>query len=100
MSGIIIACFAGGIVILVVVIVLLLKFDAKAWIARDLKPGDLYSLIEVASGVRPDGLNEGQARRLAARGMVRRYGNGTYRATIKGRIALLVRQAIRQKAQS
>jgi hypothetical protein len=100
MSGIVIACFAGGIVILAVVVGLILKFDARAWITRDLKPGDLYSLIEVASGLRPDGLTDSQARRLAARGMVRRYGNGTYGATIKGRIALLVRQAIRRNAQT
>jgi hypothetical protein len=72
----------------------LLTFDAQGWIRKDLKRGDLYALIEVASGVRPNGLNRDQARRLQARGMVRSYGNGNYRATLKGRLALLIRDAV------
>ena len=100
MSGIDLAYFACGIVVLAIVVTLMMKFDAEAWISRDLKRGDLYSLIEVASGLRPDGLSRGQARRLEARGMVRGYGNGNYRATIKGRLALRVRQRIRQTVRS
>jgi hypothetical protein len=94
------AYIACGVAVAVVAVVVFMKFDAEAWIAKDLKRGDLHALIEVASGVRPDGLSREQARRLAARGMVRGYGNGNYRATIKGRLALRVRQAIRQTAQS
>jgi hypothetical protein len=81
------------------ILVKLLTFDAEAWLTRDLKRGDLYALIEVASGARPNGLNPDQARRLEARGMARSYGNGNYRATIKGRLALRIRQAVRQTVQ-
>jgi hypothetical protein len=100
MSGIGFAYFACGVVVAMIAVNLFIKFDAEAWIAKDLKRGDLYALIEVASGVRPDGLNRDQARRLAARGMVRGYGNGNYRATIKGRVALRVRQAVRRTVRS
>ncbi len=100
MSGIEFAAFACGIVVLAVAVNLMMKFDAEAWITRDLKRGDLYSLIDIASGLRPDGLTREQARRLEARGMVRGYGNGNYRATLKGRLALRVRQVIRQAVQS
>ena len=31
--------------------------------------------------------------------MVRAYGNGNYRATLKGRLALRIRQAVRQTVQ-
>ena len=85
--------------VVLAIIVTLLTFDAEAWITRDLKRGDLYALIEVASGVRPDGLTRDQAYRLEARGMVRAYGNGNFRATLKGRLALRVRQAVRQTVQ-
>ena len=37
------------------IIVKLLNFDAQGWISKDLKRGDLYALIEVASGARPTG---------------------------------------------
>ena len=56
------------------IIVKLLNFDAQGWISKDLKRGDLYALIEVASGARPNGLSHDQAHRLEARGMVRAYG--------------------------
>ncbi len=85
--------------VVLAIIVKLLTFDAQDWISRDLKRGDLYALIEVASGVRPNGLSRDQARRLQARGMVRSYGNGNYRATLKGRLALRIRQAVRQTVQ-
>ena len=85
--------------VVLAIIVTLLTFDAEAWITRDLKRGDLYALIEVASGVRPDGLTRDQAYRLEARGMVRAYGNGNFRATIKGRLALRVREAVRRTVQ-
>jgi hypothetical protein len=78
---------------------MLLRFDAHAWMARGLKRGDLHALIDVASGLRPDGLTRGQAERLAARGMVRRYGAGAYRATAKGRVALFLRNVVRQSVQ-
>jgi hypothetical protein len=80
------------------IIIKLTSFDAGDWISRDLKHGDLYSLIEVASGQRPDGLTPDQARRLEARGMVRRSGHGRFRATLKGRLALRIRQAVRRTA--
>lgn len=76
------------------IMVKLLTFDAQGWIRKDLKRGDLYALIEVASGVRPNGLSRDQASRLQARGMVRGYGNGNYRATLKGRLALRIRDAV------
>jgi len=87
-------------VVVFAIIVTLLTFDAEAWITRDLKRGDLYALIEVASGVRPDGLTRDQAYRLEARGMVRAYGNGNFRATLKGRLALRLRRAVRQTVQA
>jgi len=98
MSGTEYAFLMCGLVVLAI-IVKLASFDAQAWISRDLKRGDLYALIEVASGVRPNGLTPGQARRLEARGMVRGYGNGNYSATIKGRAALRIKQAMRQSIQ-
>ncbi len=85
--------------VVLAIIVKLLTFDAQDWISRDLKRGDLYAMIEVASGVRPNGLSRDQGRRLQARGMVRSYGNGNYRATLKGRLALRIRQAVRQTMQ-
>lgn len=97
MSGVAYAYFMCGLVALFVV-VKLMTFDADDWISRGLKRGDLYSVIEVASGVRPDGLTPDQARRLEARGMVRRLGNGRYRATLKGRLALYIRESVRRTA--
>jgi hypothetical protein len=85
--------------VILVIVVKLLTFDVQGWIRRDLKRGDLYALIEVASGVRPNGLNPDQARRLQARGMVHGFGNGNYRATLKGRLALLIRETVRQSVQ-
>ena len=87
---------AFGFVVLVVIIHLLVNFDAQAWLAKGLKRGDLYSLVDVASGLRPDGLTPAQAQRLLARGMVRNLAEGSYRATIRGRMALRLRQAIRR----
>ncbi|HUI14423.1 MAG TPA: hypothetical protein VL048_13260 [Xanthobacteraceae bacterium] len=81
------------------VIVKLLTFDVQGWIRKDLKRGDLYALVDVASGVRPNGLSPEQAHRLQARGMVRSYGNGNYGATLKGRLALLVREAVGHTVQ-
>lgn len=97
MSGTAYALFMCGLVALFVV-VKLTTFDADDWISRDLKRGDLYSLVDVASGLRPDGLTPDQARRLEARGMVRRYGNGQFRATLKGRLALRIRQVVQRTA--
>jgi hypothetical protein len=85
--------------VILAIIVKLLTFDAQGWISRDLKRGDLYALIEVASGVRPNGLSRDQAHRLEARGMARSYGNGNYRATLKGRLALRIRDAMRHTVQ-
>ncbi|HEX4040948.1 MAG TPA: hypothetical protein VHY10_04550 [Xanthobacteraceae bacterium] len=97
MSGTAYALFMGGLAAMFVIIKLT-SFDAGDWISRDLKHGDLYSLIEVASGQRPDGLTPDQASRLEARGMVRRSGHGRFRATLKGRLALRIRQAVRRTA--
>jgi hypothetical protein len=94
------AYFACSLVLLAILINVLIKFDARAWITKGLKRGDLYSLTEVASGIRPDGLTRDQAERLAGRGMVRTYGRGNYRATIKGRLALRIRQIIGQRSKS
>ena len=91
--------FVACTLVILAIIAKLLTFDAQDWISRDLKRGDLYALIEVASGVRPDGLTPDQARRLQARGMARSYGNGNYRATLKGRVALRIRQAVRHTVQ-
>ena len=52
--------------------------DTDTWLTKGLRRGDLYSLSDVASGLRPDGLTRDQARRLEARGMVRGYGNGNF----------------------
>ncbi len=97
MSGIVYISFMGVLAALFL-IVKALTFDASDWISRGLKRGDLYSLIEVASGVRPDGLTPDQAHRLEVRGMVRPYGTGRFRATLRGRLALLLRQALRRSA--
>ncbi len=100
MSGIAYAIFACGFVILAIIVKLALRFDAEAWLTTDLRRGDLYALIDVASGLRPDGLTPGQARRLEARGMVRIYGERHFRATLKGRLALRLRSAVRQAVHS
>lgn len=97
MSGIAYAYFMFGLAGLFIA-VKLVTFDADHWISRGLKSGDLYALIEVASGLRPDGLTPNQAQRLEARGMVRPCGKGRFRATLKGRVALLIRQAVRRAA--
>lgn len=86
---------ACGLVLLAIIVRLMSRFDANTWLTQGLRRGDLYSLCDVASGLRPDGLTRGQAHRLRARGMVRGFDNGTFRATIKGRLALRVRQLIR-----
>ncbi len=89
---------ACGFVLLAIIInlaiKLAIKFGAETWITRNLRRGDLYSLVEIAAGLRPDGLRRDQAHRLMARGMVRTYG-GNFRATMKGRLAILMRQRIR-----
>lgn len=97
MSGLAYAYFMCGLAALFIV-VKLTTFDASEWISRGLKSGDLYSLIDVASGLRPDGLTRDQALRLEARGMVRPYGRGLFHVTLKGRVALLLRQAVRRTA--
>ncbi len=85
--------------VILAIVVKLLTFDVQRWIRKDLKRGDLYALIEVASGVRPNGLNPDQARRLHARGMVHGFGNGNYRATLKGRLALHIRETAPRSVQ-
>ncbi len=100
MTGIGYAVVACGFVVLAIVANLAMRFDAEAWLAKDLRRGDLYALIDVASGLRPDGLTRDQARRLEARGMVRAYGKGYFRATLKGRLALRLRSAVRQTVHS
>ena len=90
--------FACFLVLLAIAINLMTKFDARDWIAKGLKRGDLHSLIDVASGLRPDGLTHDQADRLHARGMVRMCGNGNFRATMKGRLALRIRQMVRRRS--
>ncbi len=85
--------------VMAAIVVKLLTFDAQGWIRKDLKRGDLYALIEVASGLRRNELRPDQARRLQARGMVRSLGNGNYRATLKGRMALRIRDAVRHTVQ-
>ena len=87
---------ACGFVLLAIAVNLAIRFDAQAFISRNLKRGDLYSLVDVASGLRPDGLTRDQAGRLMARGMVRRNG-GNFRATVKGRVALLLRQYVHRR---
>ena len=67
----------------------------KSWISRDLRHGDLHALIDVASGLRPDGLTADQADRLRARGFVRTNGKGLFRATLKGKLALRIRHRLR-----
>lgn len=99
MSGIAYVSFMCGLAT-VFLIVKALTFDASDWISRGLKRGDLYSLIEVASGLRPDGLTPDQAGRLEARGMVRPYGKDRFRATLRGRLALFLRQALRRTASA
>jgi hypothetical protein len=90
---------ACGFVLLAIIVNLAIKFGAQTWITRGLRRGDLYSLVDVASGLRPDGLTRDQANRLVARGMVRAHG-GNFRATMKGRLALLIRQMVRQRSQN
>jgi hypothetical protein len=89
---------AGGFVLLAIIFQMMTKFDARIWTSKGLERGDLHALTDVASGLRPDGLTRDQARRLQARGMVRPYGNGKFQATLRGRLALRVRQRVRQRA--
>jgi hypothetical protein len=90
---------ACGFVFLAIVINLAIKFDPQAWIGRGLRRGDLYSLVDVASGLRPNGLTRDQAERLVARGMVRPRG-GNFRTTMKGRTALLIRQMVHRRSRN
>ena len=89
---------AFAVVLLAIGLLFIIKFDAQAWLAKDLKRGDLHSLVEVASGLRPDGLTRDQASRLLARGMVRARGNWHYCATLKGRLALFIRRIARRRS--
>jgi len=91
---------AGGFVLLALIFQVMTKFDAQTWTSRGLERGDLHALTDVASGLRPDGLTHDQASRLQARGMVRPYGNGRFRATWRGRLALRVRQRVRQRSNN
>ena len=88
---------ASGFVLLAVILRLIAGFDVQAWVTKGLKRGDLHSLVDVASGLRPNGLTPDQAQRLQARGMARPYGNGNFRATIKGRLALYIRRKVRER---
>ncbi len=54
MTGIAYAIIACGFVVAAVVVNLIMRFDAEGWLRRDLRRGDLYALIDVASGLRPD----------------------------------------------
>ncbi len=90
---------ACGLVLLAITIKLAVNFSGKNWITRELKRGDLYSLVDVASGLRPDGLRRDQANRLIARGLVRSNG-GTFRVTMKGRLALLLKKRLRDRSDS
>ena len=65
--------------------------DSNRWTSDGLQRGDLFSLIDVASGMRPNGLTDDQAFRLGRRGFVRELQNGQFRATFKGRVALRLR---------
>ncbi len=100
MAGIAYAIIACGFVVAAIVVNLVMQFDAEAWLARDLRRGDLYALIDVASGLRPDGLTSGQARRLEVRGMVHSYGKGHFRATLKGKFALWLRSVVHHRVHS
>ena len=40
---------ASGCALVAIIINLASKFDARTWITRDLRRGDLYALVEVAS---------------------------------------------------
>lgn len=91
-------CLAFGLLLLVIIITLAIKFPGKNWITRGLERGDLYSLVDVASGLRPDGLRRDQAKRLMARGMVRSDG-GTFRVTMKGRLALRIKKRLRHRSE-
>jgi len=55
---------ACGFVLLAIIVNLAIRFDAQNWITRGLRRGDLYALVDVASGLRPDGLTRDQAVRL------------------------------------
>ena len=98
MSGIGFTYVACGVMVLAIIVTLMM-FDTDSWITKNLKRGDLHCLVDVASGLRPDGLTRDQARRLEARGMVRSFDNGTFRVTLKGRLALRLRHAARQTAR-
>jgi hypothetical protein len=95
MSGIAYVALAGGVVVVVAALGILAFFDIESWLAEGLRRGDLHALIDVASGLRPDGLTRGQAERLQARGMVRTH-RSAYRATFKGKLALRVKYSGRQ----
>jgi hypothetical protein len=72
--------------------------SSSGWTSDGLHSGDLYALIDVASGLRPNGLTDDQALRLNMRGFVREMDNGQFRATLKGRLALRLRRSARRRA--
>jgi len=54
----------------------------SSWTGDGLQRGDLFSLIDVSSGVRPNGLSDDQAYRLRLRGFVRDLDNGHFHVTL------------------
>jgi hypothetical protein len=77
----------------------MIELNIQVWIAKGLNRGDHHSLIDVASGLRPNGLTRDQAHRLAARRLVRASQNGNFQATVKGRLILLLRQLMRRRSR-
>ena len=71
----------------------------SSWTSDGLQRGDLFSLIDVASGFRPNGLSDDQAYRLRLRGFVRDLDNGHFHVTLKGRLALRLRRTARRRPQ-
>lgn len=62
----------------------------RNWATRDLKPGDLTTLIQIGRGA--TGHDEERVKRLSRRGFIERAPGGRIKLTAKGRVASIIKR--------
>jgi hypothetical protein len=62
----------------------------RNWATRDLKPGDLTTLVQIGQGAA--GHDEERVKRLSRRGFVERDASGRIKLTAKGRLASIIKR--------